>query len=56
VDDEKLKDPRDVASAFSNFFTTIAEKINIQQRKKNYLNSKRFISWKLPKHKNHPNH
>jgi len=21
-----------------------------------YLNSKRFISWKLPQHKNNPNH
>ena len=31
VNDEKLKDPTDVASAFNNFFTTITKKLNIQQ-------------------------
>jgi hypothetical protein len=31
VNDEKLKDPTDVNSAFNNFFTTITEKLNIQQ-------------------------
>jgi len=31
VNDEKLKDPTDVANAFNTFFTTITEKLNIQQ-------------------------
>ena len=30
VNDEKLKDPTNVANAFNNFFTTITEKLNIQ--------------------------
>jgi uncharacterized protein (UPF0147 family) len=34
VNDEKLKDPRNVASAFNNFFITITEKLNIQQIEK----------------------
>jgi hypothetical protein len=34
LNDEKLKDPRNVANAFSNFFITIAEKLNIQQVEK----------------------
>jgi hypothetical protein len=34
VKDEKLKDPRNVASAFYNFFITITEKLNIQQTEK----------------------
>jgi len=31
VNDEKLKNPTDMASAFNNFFKTITEKLNIQQ-------------------------
>jgi len=31
VNDEKLKDPTDVANAFNNFLITITEKLNIQQ-------------------------
>jgi hypothetical protein len=31
VNDEKLKYPTNVANAFNNFFTTITEKLNIQQ-------------------------
>ena len=31
VNDEKLKDPTDVASAFNNFFITFTEKLNSQQ-------------------------
>ena len=31
VNDDKLKDPTDVANAFNNFFITITEKLNIQQ-------------------------
>jgi hypothetical protein len=34
VKNAKLKDPRNVASAFNNFFITIAEKLNIQQTEK----------------------
>jgi len=34
VNDEKLKSPTDVASAFNNFFKTITEKLNIQQTQK----------------------
>ena len=34
MNDEKLKDPTDVASAFSNFCITITEKLNIQQLEK----------------------
>jgi hypothetical protein len=30
VNDEKLKDPKNMASACSNFFITITEKLNIQ--------------------------
>ena len=31
VNDEKLKDPKNVANAFNNFFITITEKLSIQQ-------------------------
>jgi len=31
VNDEKLKDPTNMANAFNNFFTTITYKLNIQQ-------------------------
>jgi hypothetical protein len=31
VSDESLKDPRNMAKAFNNFFITITEKLNIQQ-------------------------
>ena len=31
VNNEKLKDPTDVANAFNNFFVIISEKLNIQQ-------------------------
>jgi hypothetical protein len=31
VNDEKLKDLTDMASAFNNFLTTITQKLNIQQ-------------------------
>ena len=34
VNDEKLKDPTNVANAFNKFFITINEKLNIQQREK----------------------
>jgi hypothetical protein len=34
VNDEKFKDPMDVASAFNNFFITVTEKLNIQQIQK----------------------
>ena len=30
VNDEKLKDPTNVANAFNNYFLTITEKLNIQ--------------------------
>jgi len=30
VNDEKLKDPTNVANEFNNFFITITEKLNIQ--------------------------
>jgi len=33
VNDEKFKDPTDVANAFNNFFIIVTEKLNIQQRK-----------------------
>ena len=32
VNDEKLKDPTNMANALNNFFTTISEELNIQQR------------------------
>ena len=32
LNDEKLKDPTDVANAFNNFLITIIEKLNVQQR------------------------
>jgi len=31
VNDEKLKDPTNMANAFNNFFITITDKLNIQQ-------------------------
>jgi hypothetical protein len=31
VNDEKLKDPTNVANAFNNFLITVTEKLNIQQ-------------------------
>jgi hypothetical protein len=34
VNDEKVKDPADIASAFSNFFTTITEKLTFRDREK----------------------
>jgi hypothetical protein len=34
VNDEKLKDPTDVVNAVNNLFTTITEKLNIQQTQK----------------------
>jgi hypothetical protein len=34
VNDGRLKEPRNVASAFSNFFITITEKLNIRQIEK----------------------
>jgi hypothetical protein len=34
VNDEKLKDATDMASAFNNFFTTLTEKLNFQQIEK----------------------
>ena len=34
VNDEKLKDPTDMAFAFNDFFITITEKLNVQQRQK----------------------
>jgi len=34
VNDEKLNDPTNVASDFSNFFITINAKLNIQQIQK----------------------
>jgi len=33
VNDEKFKDPTDVANAFNNFLIIVTEKLNIQQRK-----------------------
>jgi hypothetical protein len=34
VNDEKLKDPRNAAHAFNNFFITTGEKLNVQQIQK----------------------
>ena len=34
MNDEKLKDPTDMAKFFSNFFKTVTEKLNIQQLQK----------------------
>jgi len=34
VNDEKLKNPTDVVNTFNNSFTTITEKLNIQQIEK----------------------
>jgi hypothetical protein len=34
VNDEKLKDPPNLANAYSNFFTTITEKLNTQHTQK----------------------
>jgi len=36
VNDEKLKDPTDVANAFNNFFITVTEKLSIQEIGKVY--------------------
>jgi hypothetical protein len=36
ANDEKLKDPTDVANAFNNFFITVTEKISVQQIEKLY--------------------
>ena len=52
VNDEKLKDPTDVANAFHNFFITITEKLNnlqIQQNGDDNSVLKKFISWRFPK-------
>jgi hypothetical protein len=58
VNDEKWKDPWNVANACNNFFITIDKKTehstNMETRCN--LNHKRFISWKLPQHKNNLNH
>ena len=57
VNDEKLKDPTDVANFFNNFVTTITEKLDIQHiEERCYLNSERLIFWKLPQNKNNPNY
>jgi hypothetical protein len=45
VNNEKLKDPPDVANAFNNFFITITEKLNIQQIEKGDATS-------IPQHQN----
>jgi carbamoylphosphate synthase large subunit len=37
VNDEKLKDPTDIASSFNNFVTTIIEKLDIQHIVKGML-------------------
>jgi hypothetical protein len=34
ANDEKLKDPTDVANALNNFFITVTEKLSIQQIEK----------------------
>jgi len=34
VSDEKLKDPKNVANGFNNFFITVTKKLNIQQLEK----------------------
>ena len=52
VNDEMLKDPTEVGNAFSNFFylfIIITEKIkhSKNRERKCYMNSKRFISWKI---------
>ena len=36
MNDEKLKDPTDVANAFNNFFITVTEKLSIQEIGKDY--------------------
>jgi hypothetical protein len=53
VNDEKLKDPTDVAKAFNNFFITITEKLNIQQIVKGDAIS---IVKDSSQHKYNPNH
>jgi hypothetical protein len=47
---KKLMDPTEVANTFSNFFIAITEKIkhSKNRERKGCINSKRFISWKLP--------
>jgi hypothetical protein len=51
------KDPTYMANAFINLFTIIAERLNIQHIKKgDAIPILRSISWKLPQHKNNPNH
>ena len=58
MNDEKLKDPTDVANVFSNYLKTITRKLNIQQIQKGdaIATLKKFISYKLPQHKNNCNH
>ena len=57
VNYEKFKDPTNMANAFNNLFATITERLNIQQvTKGDAIPILRFISWKLPQHKNNPNH
>jgi hypothetical protein len=34
VSNEKLKDPKSMASAFNNFFLTVTEKLNVQKFEK----------------------
>jgi hypothetical protein len=50
VNDEKLKDPTDVANAFNNLFTTITEKLNIQKIVKGGTISilKDSLPWNFP--------
>jgi len=56
TNDEKFKDPIYIANAFNNLFT-ITERLNTQHVKKaDAIPILRFISWKLPQHKNNPNH
>jgi hypothetical protein len=54
----KLKDPVNMANAFSNFFTKITKKIKDATNKERrwYLNSKRLISFKHPHNNSNPNH
>jgi hypothetical protein len=42
VNDEKLKDPTNMANAFNNLFKTITKKLSIQQIEKHVISALKY--------------
>jgi len=57
VNDEKLKDPTNMANAFNNFFITMTDKLNIQQIQQGDATPILKVNFlENPQHKNNPKH